>query len=147
MTDVSDVAAFILRECGPVPAMKLHRLVYYCQAWSLVWDDMPLFSQPIEAWANGPVVRELYESHRGTYLISELPGGSPEVLSEVQQETVRAVLDYYGDKPSQWLTDLTHIEDPWKTARSGLPDRVRGDRVIGLDTMAEYYGSLPAEAE
>ncbi|MDM8548971.1 hypothetical protein QUF72_02790 [Desulfobacterales bacterium HSG2] len=57
------------------------------------------------------------------------------------------MLDYYGDKPSQWLTDLTHIEDPWKTASSGLPDRVRGDRVIGLDTMAEYYGSLPAEAE
>ncbi len=57
------------------------------------------------------------------------------------------MLDYYGDKPPQWLTDLTHIEYPWKTARSGLSDMVRGDRVIGLDTMAEYYGSLPTERE
>ncbi len=77
MTDVFDVAAFILKECGPVPAMKLYRLTYYCQAWSLVWDDTPLFPQPVEAWANGPIIRELYESHRGTYLISELPGGRP----------------------------------------------------------------------
>ncbi len=27
------------------------------------------------------------------------------------------------------------------------PNMVRGDRVIGLDTMAEYYGSLPTERE
>ena len=29
MTDVFDVAAFILKESGPVPAMKFHRVTYY----------------------------------------------------------------------------------------------------------------------
>ena len=31
---------------------KLQKLVYYCQAWSLVWDEEPLFEARIEAWAN-----------------------------------------------------------------------------------------------
>lgn len=27
----------------------------YCQAWSLVWDDTPLFEEDFQAWTNGPV--------------------------------------------------------------------------------------------
>ena len=45
-----DVAAYILQEQGPTPALKLQKLVYYSQAWSLVWDDKPLFEEEIEAW-------------------------------------------------------------------------------------------------
>src|SRR5689334_5878093 len=57
---VHDTAAFILKVHGPVSAMKLEKLVYYCQAWSLVWDERPMFSERIEAWANGPVCPDLY---------------------------------------------------------------------------------------
>ena len=60
---VFDVAAYIIKQIGVVPATKLHKLVYYSQAWSLVWDELPLFREPIEAWANGPVVRSLYARH------------------------------------------------------------------------------------
>ena len=31
--------------------MKLQKLVYYSQAWSLIWDEKPLFEEEIEAWA------------------------------------------------------------------------------------------------
>ena len=61
MVSAHDVAAYILEEHGPLSAMKLQKLVYYSQAWSLVWDDRQLFREAVEAWANGPVVRELYE--------------------------------------------------------------------------------------
>ncbi|MDY6802276.1 MAG: DUF4065 domain-containing protein, partial [Cyanobacteriota bacterium] len=56
MVKVMDVAAYILKKLGPLSAMKLHKLLYYSQAWSLVWDEQPLFSERIEAWANGPVI-------------------------------------------------------------------------------------------
>ena len=79
------------------------------------------------------------------YEISAMPIGNPRLLSEVQQETIDAVLEYYGDKPAQWLIDLTHMEDPWIQARKGLPPLERGNRVIPLDTMADYYSSLPVE--
>ena len=144
---VFDVAKYILKECEPMTAMKLQKLVYYCQAWSLVWDDEPLFSERIEAWANGPVVRELFDVHKGRFKIFSnlLPKGDPDCLDEKQKETIKAVLNYYGDKSSQWLSDLAHMEQPWKNAREGLSELERGNREITLDSMAEYYSSLLPE--
>ena len=67
------------------------------------------------------------------------------LLNQEQQDTVDAVLEYYGDKSSQWLIELTHMEDPWIQARKGLPKLERGNRVISLDAMADYYSSLSVE--
>lgn len=142
MPNVFDVAAYILARRHPMTAMKLQKLVYYSQAWSLVWDEAPLFPERIEAWANGPVVRELYEAHRGKFKVSDMPQGIPEALNEDQRETVDAVLKYYGDKPSQWLSDLTHQEAPWRNARKGYAAGEYCDREITQAAMAEFYGSL-----
>lgn len=139
---VMDVAAYILKKLGPVTAMKLHKLLYYSQAWSLVWDDEPLFSEKIEAWANGPVISELYQHHKGQFQLSEWPEGEPENLTETQRETIDAVLEFYGDKKSMWLSELTHKEQPWRDARKGLLPLERGNEEISWAAMAEYYGSL-----
>lgn len=146
MVSVCDVASFILNKHGPLTAMKLQKLVYYCQAWSLVWDEEPLFHETIEAWANGPVVRELFNVHKGQYTLHSIPSGNPKKLNQDQKETVLAVLDYYGNKSSQWLSDLTHMEDPWRKARRGIPDDQRGNCEITHEAMAEYYSSLLPES-
>jgi uncharacterized phage-associated protein len=143
MVSAHDVAAYIVKEHGPLSAMKLQKLVYYSQAWSLVWDDRQLFRESVEAWANGPVVRELYERHRGQFELCDWPWGNVAVLDGEARETVDAVLQYYGPRSAQWLSDLTHREDPWREAREGIPDGERGAAKISLATMAEYYGSLP----
>ncbi len=148
MANVFDVASYILQSCGPMTTMKLQKLVYYAQAWSLVWDEKPLFDEPIEAWANGPVVRDLYDAHRGQFEIH--PGelaGDPGSLDDSQKETINSVLDYYADKPTQWLVDLTHMEGPWREARSGLPETARSNKVISLASMAEYYSSLQSQSD
>lgn len=140
-----DVAAYILQKRQPLSAMKLQKLVYYSQAWSLVWDDRPLFGESIEAWANGPVVRALYERHRGQFDVREWPWGHAERLDEDARTTIDAVCGYYGDRNAQWLSDLTHRERPWIAAREGLKDGERGAREISLASMMEYYSSLPDE--
>ncbi len=151
MAQVTDVAAYILDRCGPMTAMKLQKLVYYSQAWHLVWAEKPLFENDIEAWANGPVVRELYNLHRGRFALNgptEIPGGDPSRLTEQERAMIDAVLDAYGDKPAHWLSELTHNEDPWRTAREGFGERERGSEVISLDSMFEYYDGLTsADAE
>jgi uncharacterized phage-associated protein len=141
MANVHDVAAAILRKRGPLTAIKLEKLVYYSQAWSLVWDEAELFPERIEAWAGGPVVPALYYRHRGQFEVATWDG-NPEALSQKQNETVDSVLKYYGDKPAQWLSDLTHREDPWIEARRGLAPLERGNREITRAAMAEYYSSL-----
>lgn len=142
-----DVAAYILQKMGTMTTMKLQKLVYYSQAWSLVWDEKRLFEEDVEAWANGPVVRALFNFHRGMYEIASVPIGNPNLLNQDQRDSVDAVLKYYGDKPSQWLIELTHMEDPWRDARKGLPKLERGSRVIPLGAMADYYSSLLAEED
>ncbi|MCY4233389.1 MAG: DUF4065 domain-containing protein [Bacteroidetes bacterium] len=147
MVSVFDVVAYILDKKGTVSTWKLQKLVYYCQAWSLVWDETPLFDEEIQAWINGPVCPVLYEQHKGSFFVSEISGGKPENLNHTQIETIDAVLDFYGDKPPQWLSTLTHMEDPWKKARRGLPPRERGKNVITLESMAEYYEHIAATSE
>lgn len=142
MCTVYDVASYILAQKGPVTAMKLQKLVYYSQAWSLVWDDKPLFRNKIRAWANGPVCPALYDAHRGQFKVSRLPIGDGRKMNKTQKETINAVLKHYGDKSSWWLSDLTHEETPWINARSGLKSNERGNKEISLADMAEYYSGL-----
>ncbi len=141
MASAHDVAKYILKKRGPMTAMKLQKLVYYCQAWSLVWDDRPMFPERIEAWANGPVVPDLYYRHRGKYMVSGWQG-SIKNLDQDARDTIDQILDFYGSETSQWLSDLTHAEDPWANARSGLPVGARSDKEITHADMAEYYSSL-----
>lgn len=142
MVSAHDVAAYILKKQGRITAMKLQKLLYYSQAWSLVWDEKPLFKEPIEAWANGPVVRDIYNHHRGRFNIRTWSRGNPDRLSPEAKETVDAVLDFYGERSSQWLSDLTHQEEPWRLARKGLARSERGTQTISKASMMEYYSSL-----
>lgn len=142
MASVFDVSDYILRQLGPITAMKLQKLVYYSQAWSLVWDEAPLFDEKIEAWANGPVVPDLFNAHRGEFTVREERFGNFSNLNEDQKETIDAVLEFYGAKTANWLSDLTHREDPWRNARRGLSDGERGNAEISHASMSEYYGNL-----
>ena len=137
-----DVADYILQKCGKMSTMKLQKLAYYSQAWSLVWDEKTLFCEDIEAWANGPVIRELFDFHRGSFDIERVRTGNPSLLSQQQRETIDAVLDFYGDKSAQWLIWLSHSEPPWQRARAGLQPTERGCRKISPESMADYYSSL-----
>ena len=143
--NVFDVAAYIVNKLGTISTMKLQKLVYYAQAWSLVWDEQPLFQEKVEAWANGPVVRDLFYFHRGQFSVSSIPIGNPDLLNDIQKETVDAVLEFYGNKSAQWLIDLSHQEKPWQEARRGLAQNIASNRIISLDYIAEYYSSLENE--
>lgn len=143
MAKVLDVAVYILESRGPMTAMKLQKLVYYAQAWSLVWDERPLFDGVIEAWANGPVSPELYREHRGKFEVQASDfSGKSSALSSTERETLDGVLNHYGDKSSLWLSELSHAEPPWREARDGLAPGEPGGREISHCAMAEYYGSL-----
>jgi len=142
MANVFDVADYILHKVGPMTTMKLQKLIYYSQAWSLVWDEKPLFGERIEAWANGPVSPDLFAAHRGKFSISDEPNGDRRRLNRDEIETINAVLAAYGDKSAAWLSDLTHREEPWMNARNGIPDRVRSNAEITHGAMTDYYGNL-----
>lgn len=125
---VFDVAEYILEQYGEMTAMKLQKLVYYCQAWHLAWDGEPLFRESIEAWANGPVVPALYEAHRGVFRVG--PGffrtalQDPEIRARVD---ARLEQDYTGrDRELRARIEATTALAEQLLTRAGplLPDRL-----------------------
>ena len=139
---VMDVAQYILDKKGALVPGKLQKLCYYAQAWSLVWDDEPLFDERIEAWAKGPVAPSLYYLRRGVAIHKPIPAAQPSRLSEEQRETIDAVLREYGDKSLEELTALTHQESPWSDARQreGLIEGQSSNEEISHESLTEFYG-------
>lgn len=143
MATVFDVASYILSKQGPMTTMKLEKLCYYSQAWSLVWDEKPLFNEEFQAWANGPVCPDLYHVHKGLFRIEpETISGNPDAIDNDGKETINAVLKYYAPMSAYQLSELTHHESPWLDARGELKEGERCDTVIENSAMAEYYGSF-----
>ena len=70
-------------------------------------------------------------------------------LTKEQKESIDGVLDFYGEKSAQWLSDLTHLEAPWHQARAraGVSAGERCYEEITLADMHEYYSGLGEESE
>lgn len=132
-----DVADYICRKQSNTPSWKMHKLLYYCQAWSLVWVEEPLFNEKIVAWETGPIIKELYEKYRDYFHLTSVVEGNSELLSKEQKDIIDRVLDSYGNKTAQWLSDQMHEEGPCSTAEV--------DTEITLSSMYEYYSSVPAK--
>lgn len=144
MATIFDVAKYITERSGEVSAMKLQKLMYYAQAWSLVWEEEPLFTNDFQAWANGPVLPSLYARHRSMFKVNSalFPEANSDNLSAAERGNVDKVLAFYGDKTAQWLSNLTHQENPWLQARDGLPVGASSEAVIAQASIHEYYSSL-----
>ncbi len=142
MVTAKDIAAYILRRAGAMSAMKLQKLVYYAQAWSLALRGAPLFRERVQAWAHGPVVYELFELHRGRYVVASLPPPVRE-LTRDERAVVDGVVSYYGTMTAEALSKLTHGEMPWRAARAGVPDGQRASAVISAEAMRRFYASQP----
>lgn len=149
MVEVIEVAEYILEQIEETTAMKLQKLVYYCQAWHLAWTEKPLFIERIEAWRNGPVIPVLFNKHKGAFKL--VPGffrkindKTTEKLTSNEKDIIDRVLKYYRSKDPHWLSQLTHMEDPWKKARdrSVQSDDDRSCEEITHQSMFEYYSSL-----
>lgn len=142
--------------------LKLQKLLYYEQAWSMVFfgREQTLFAEVPQAWVNGPVYPSVYHlfSHKlGVYdgfrkehfcdsldvekptdeLISELVNKMD--LSKDQLTLSDRILTLYGTKSQDELVLMTHCEEPWCEQREGLLPFERSDRELSLDTMYRYY--------
>lgn len=144
MITVYDVAKYILDKYGAMSAMKLQKLIYYAQAMSLVWDDVPLFEEDFEAWAKGPVCRKLFNAHKGKFMLNDSKFLKPyianaERLTAEQRETIDTVVESLKDYPPYVLSDMVHKERPWQEARGKLPQGAPSQNVIPKSAMLEYY--------
>ncbi len=136
-----DVAHAVLDRLGPIDSYKLQKILYYAQAWHLAWYNEPLFSEEIEAWRDGPVVRQVWGKTAGLKDVKDMPGADKGSLSDGQLRALNAVIDRYGQFSGEKLSEMTHAERPWRQARADLPEGASSTEVIPKSGLGDYYAT------
>ena len=146
MVTILDVADFFLasqdEDAGDtISNLKLQKLCYYAQGFTLAITGVPLFNDEIQAWAHGPVIPNLYRHFR-EYKSSAIPKPTRDLaairslFSSEQLEVLDDVNEVYGQFSAWKLRDMTHQEKPWQDAWDGTQYSVG---TISQESMRSYF--------
>jgi len=119
--------------------MKVQKLLYYAQSLHLALYNEPLFAEEIQAWRYGPVCPPAYKFY-SEFEAKQLPIPDKESLLQLpreKKELLEEIWEYFGGYHAYKLSDMTHVEFPWKKARKGLPLQASSTEPILLNDMKE----------
>lgn len=114
-----------------IDEMKMHKLMYFLQRESLMYNNEPLFEGVFYGWKYGPVLKEV----RRAYMNNEFESKAFDKVSTSTVELLKSVLNRYGSLTSWKLSSLSHEEFSWKKARKGLEAADDGNVKLSLDAM------------
>lgn len=153
-TSALAVANFLLdrgaKEQIAIRHLKLQKLIYFCYAWFAGNTGEELFSEGIEAWPLGPVIRDVYLEfkdcgsdpihRRATTWNWDTYDTIEPMVDKTLADELSSVWDAYKHKSDAWLVSATHAPtEPWailvKTV--GRADK----RLIPFDLIRKIYSS------
>lgn len=128
-------------EGQPLTNKKLQKLIYYAQAWNLVFNGEKLFDESIEAWIHGPVIPPVYRAYKkyGAGAITEDVEFDKNLFTKDELSVLDDVWSAYGKFDGDYLEILTHSEDPWSSARGDAELHERSTSEIDPRSMKEFY--------
>lgn len=134
------------REAGDsITHLKLQKLLYYAQSWSLVTLKKSLFEEDFQAWAHGPVSPTIWETYKDygfeSIPICECEHNLPEEVTLLLED----IKQVYGEKSAKYLEELTHSELPWKQTRGGLSLEQKSTIPISKDLLFDFYTKLNSQ--
>jgi uncharacterized phage-associated protein len=119
--------------------MKLQKLLYYAQGFSMVVLGKPLFVEDFEAWEYGPVLRDVYNEYKrfGNSALPKPDNFSFDSYTKEEKEFLDEIYSVYGQYSAWALSAMTHQTPPWK-------DTPR-DTVISKEAMKSYFATRLSE--
>jgi len=147
MARASDIARYLLYLAAQEPEesvthLRLQKLLYYVQGWHLAIRQEPAFDSRVEAWVNGPVVRDVWltfkEQGRRPIDLSE-EGKDSESLDEDLKGFIRSIWQHYGRFSDSELYRKTHNETPWLETLGDRPADEIGQDEIDQELMKSYF--------
>jgi uncharacterized phage-associated protein len=138
---------------------KLQKILYYLEAWFLVFFNKSLYEDKIEAWVYGPVIPDVYKTYKSfkySPILIEYSEGetaskklekltSELAFNKEEIKLINDVLEKYGSLSAFELERLSHSEEPWLMAREGLEPVEFCQNAISRDDMKKYFSSLVEE--
>lgn len=150
--DLQDVCDYVITRLDEADAtlsvLKLHKLLYYIQAWHLALGRGRCFDEAFQAWVHGPVSRSVYDRFKDTKsMYSRVrprdvrEDFDPSVLPKKVRRHINIVLEAYGEFTDDQLEEMTHREKPWLEARGHLKPSERCENEISDATMEKFYSA------
>lgn len=115
----------------PMDEMKMHKLMYFVQRESLMFNKRVLFDEPFLGWKYGPVLASVRSEYLRGSLFSSVSGN----VSKETERLVNNVLNRYGAVSSWKLSSMSHNEFSWKCARKGLGPSDNGNVEMTVNAM------------
>lgn len=141
-----ETADFLLGECRErgeaISNLKLQKLLYYAEAWSLALFDRSLFDEDFRAWVHGPVLLSQYHRFKDFKWQPITAAVDIPAFDEALTTHLNEIVDVFGSEPAVALELMTHRERPWIEARDGLAPTAPGSAIISKATMRDFYRSL-----
>lgn len=146
MVSIYLIAAYFCSQSKPgtmrkMTHLKLQKLVYYAQAYSLAIKNTPMFDERIEAWDHGPVSPDLYARFK-EYYYYEIPHCKKPDLPEGMETILNKVWLAFGCYDGQTLEQFTHEEKPWQDARKIAREKNRRHVIITQESIRDYFRSV-----
>jgi len=122
-----------------VTHLKVQKLLYFGEAWCQALLDRELFYEEIEAWAHGPVVREVFNEFKDCGWQPLSANGDIIKLDEDVENVLKQVLDVYGEASAKTLENITHSHKPWLDARGDLSPEARCNNKMPKESIRKYF--------
>jgi uncharacterized phage-associated protein len=148
MNSLDAVTDYVIRRVteggSSIAHIKLQKLMYYVQVWSLVLRKERAFDGEFQAWVHGPVSRKLFSRFHDITLYGEIgagsanSGASDEIPSDLAA-LIDEVLEVYGKYSGAQLEQLSHTEKPWIIARGEIGQWDKCENTIKDEDILAYY--------
>lgn len=138
------VIDYLLFKCEDITPLALQKMLYYIQGFFFAFMDEFLFDVDCEAWAHGPVYRDIYQRY-SSYRFDPIDGGEifdESVLASNEKAIIDSVIRNLGCYSGKILESFTHAESPWLKTRGDLPANTASDRVIHKKEIIEYFKAV-----
>ena len=140
--------SYIFRTAEEVTPLALQKMLYFIQGIYMVLFGVELFGEDCEAWAHGPVFREVYDVFKNFKYnpiddtrFSMFQNRFSELSDNVKQ-AINLVVESFGMYSGKTLERITHGEAPWKDARVNcLPDEPSNE-VISKEAIKKYFSEV-----
>lgn len=139
---IESVANYIINKSIEITPLALQKLLYFSQSFHKVFFDTFLFDDDCEAWAHGPVYKEIYFKYKYygyNPIDDDVNKFSCFDLSDNELEIIDSVINSFGCYSGKILENMTHLEVPWKKTRLGLSYTEPSNKIINKKLIEDYF--------
>lgn len=137
--------SYIFKKTEEITPLALQKMLYFIQGIYMVLFGIELFSEECEAWAHGPVFKDVYEVFKNFKYnpiddtrFAMLQNRFHE-LGDDEKRVIDLVVETFGMYSGKILEQITHGETPWMDARINCLPEEPSNEVISKETIKKYF--------